>query len=91
MPRTSSSRCSQAGHQPIRAEIVRRQVETGETSVEHDGWVSTPSKEKMSAALIERQYGHLKGELPRDVVVETMELKLSEELAPLAGRAGPRI
>ncbi|MER9432971.1 hypothetical protein [Mesorhizobium sp. M0408] len=66
--------------EPIRAEILRRQVETGETSVEHDGWISTLTKEKVSAALIERQYCYPKDELPGDICVETMELKLSEEL-----------
>ena len=64
---------------PIRAELLRRQTETGETTIEHDGWQSTLSREPISAAWVERQYGFPKDELPPELFVESVELKLSPE------------
>lgn len=46
---------------PLRQELLRRQVETGESNIEHDGWQSVLTKQKVSASLIESEYGYQKG------------------------------
>jgi hypothetical protein len=66
---------------PLRDELLRRQCETGETTIEHDGWQSTLSKEPISAAWVERQFGFPKEELPPEVFELVTDMKFSAEKA----------
>jgi hypothetical protein len=70
---------AEARMEPLKKELLRRQVESGECNIEHDGWQSSLKKEAISAAWIERQYGYPKNELPGDVFDETIELKLNPD------------
>ena len=49
---------AKARAEPIRRELLNRQVSTGETTIEHNGWISTLKREAISAAWVERQYGY---------------------------------
>lgn len=65
---------AKARAEPIRRELLNRQVSTGETTIEHNGWASTLKREAISAAWVERQYGYPKNEIP--VTCYTEEIKL---------------
>ncbi len=65
--------------EPLRAELVRRQVETGETTIKHNGWQSTLTKEKVSAAWVAREYGYPKEEIPPECFDEVMKPELNAE------------
>ena len=66
---------------PLRDELLRRQIETGEITIEHDGWESKLKKEPVTAPWVERHFGFTKDDLPAEVFVETFELKFNAEKA----------
>ncbi len=70
---------AKATGEPLRRELLRRQTETGETTIEHDGWQSTLSREAVSAAWVERQYGYPKEEIPSECFDEKMTLVINGE------------
>jgi hypothetical protein len=65
--------------EPLRRELLRRQSTSGEITIEHDGWQSTLTREKFSAAWVERDYGYPKEEIPGDCFDESMTLVLNSE------------
>ncbi len=67
---------AKARSEPLRKELLLRQVSTGETTIEHDGWASTLKREAISAAWVERQYGYPKNEIPSDCFTEEVKLVL---------------
>jgi len=64
---------AKARAEPIRRELLNRQVSTGETTIEHNGWQSTLKREAISAAWVERQYGYPKNEIPASCFVEEIK------------------
>lgn len=64
---------------PLREELLKRQTATGEVSIEHDGWKSTLTREKVSASWVERQYGYPKDEIPSECFSEVIKLELDAE------------
>lgn len=66
--------------EPIRKELLRRQVETGEATVERSGWNYTLKREAVTATWVERHYGYPKKEIPAKCYVEEVEFNLSPEL-----------
>lgn len=70
---------AKATAEPLRKELLRRQTETGETVIEHDGWQSTLTREQVSAAWVERQYGYPKDEIPVECFEEKMTLAINGE------------
>lgn len=70
---------AKARAEPLRKELLKRQTATGEVTIEHDGWKSTLTKEKVSAAWVERQYGYPKEEIPSECFSEVMKLELDPE------------
>lgn len=80
--------------EPLRRELLLRQVSTGETTIEHEGWASTLKREAISAAWVERQYGYPKNEIPSDCFTEEVKLvldagKLAAWLADLGHEVKP--
>jgi len=70
---------AKARAEPIRRELLLRQIATGETTVEHNGWQSTLTREKISAAWVERQWGYPKEEIPSSCFDEEMKPVLNSE------------
>lgn len=70
---------AKAAAKPFRAELLKRQTETGEVTIEHDGWQSILAKEKISAAWVEREYGYTADEIPRECYDEAMAFVLNGE------------
>ncbi|MBB4345165.1 MULTISPECIES: hypothetical protein [Rhizobium] len=67
---------AKARAEPIRRELLNRQVSTGETRIEHNGWQSDLKRETISAAWVERQYGYPKNEIPASCFTEEVKLVL---------------
>jgi hypothetical protein len=77
---------AKARAKPVRDELLRRQMATGEVSIESNGWQSTLKKEVMSLAWVEREYGYPREEIPgtcfNEVVKPELDgIKLAEWLA----------
>lgn len=70
---------AKATGEPLRRELLRRQTETGEVTIEHDGWQSVLTREQISAAWVEKQYGYPKEEIPGECFDEKMTLALNGE------------
>lgn len=70
---------AKARAEPIRRELLLRQVSTGETTIEHNGWQSTLKKEAISAAWVERQYGYPKEDIPGECYDEKFSPVLNPE------------
>lgn len=70
---------AKARAEPIRRELLLRQVSTGETTIEHNGWQSTLKKEAISAAWVERQFGYPKEDIPGECFDEEMKFVLNSE------------
>lgn len=67
---------AKARAEPIRRELLNRQVSTGETTIEFNGWQSTLKREAISLAWVERQYGYPKDEVPASCFTEEVKLVL---------------
>ncbi|MBZ9674534.1 hypothetical protein [Mesorhizobium sp. ES1-1] len=67
---------AKARAEPIRRELLNRQVSTGETTIEFNGWQSTLKREAISLAWVERQYGYPKNEVPASCFTEEVKLVL---------------
>jgi hypothetical protein len=61
------------------AALLRLQKQSGEISIEHDGWVSTMTPQKLSAALIEREWGYPRKELPPEIFTEQISLVVDDD------------
>lgn len=70
---------AKAAAQPLREEMLLRQLETGETNFKHNGWESRLTKEKISAAWVARQYGYPKEEIPPECFDEVVKPELNPE------------
>ncbi len=70
---------AKAAAKPLREELLLRQVETGETNIKHNGWESRLTKEKISAAWVEREYGYPKEEIPGECFDEVVKPELNPE------------
>lgn len=65
---------AKAAAEPLRAELLKRQRDSGEVSISHNGYVSRLKKEPFSAAWLERQWGYTQ----KDLLPECFTQKLSE-------------
>ena len=54
----------------MRNELKRRQVENGEVSLSHNGWVSRLKREAFSVAWLRRQTGYTMEDLPPECITE---------------------
>lgn len=70
---------AKARAEPIRRELLLRQVSTGETTVESNGWQSTLKKEAISASWVERQFGYPKEDIPGECYDEVFKPVLNAE------------
>lgn len=70
---------AKAAAQPLREEMLLRQVETGESNFKHNGWESRLTKEKISAAWVLRQFGYPKEEIPSECFDEVVKPELNPE------------
>lgn len=61
---------AKASAEPLRKELLRRQVESGEASFSNDGWVSRIKREAFSLAWLKRQTGYTQEDLPSDCITE---------------------
>jgi hypothetical protein len=65
--------------EPLRAEQLRRQRETGEMNVKHNGWESRLKRESFSEAWLKRETGYTKEDLPQNCFTEKMSIVVDWE------------
>lgn len=70
---------AKARAEPIRKELLRRQVETGEVCIEDNGWTYSLKREPISAAWVDRNYGYPKKEIPAKCYEEEVKVVLSSD------------
>lgn len=70
---------AKARAEPLRDELLLRQLETGESNLKHNGWESRLTKAKISAPWVEKQYGYPKEEIPPECFDEVVKPELNPE------------
>lgn len=64
--------------EPLKAEQLKRQTATGETSIDHNGLTLSLAREAFSAAWLKRTYGYGPEDLPDDCRTEKITIVLDE-------------
>jgi hypothetical protein len=59
-----------------KGQLLKRQIETGETNIEHNGWRSDLRREPVSMAWLEREFGYTKADVPPEAMTEKVSIAL---------------